>query len=102
MEKVKFTEMQHGDQEDYDLLAKFEDKSEVPILTGIRGDQHINEVKLFNLINKLYSSNLLNLQKIEDKKTLNGKHVYQKLEWVNFQKPQKVFLKNALREKLSL
>ena len=26
MKKVKFTEMQHGDQEDYDLLAKFEDK----------------------------------------------------------------------------
>ena len=26
MEKVKFTEMQHGDQEDYDLLTKFEDK----------------------------------------------------------------------------
>ena len=25
MEKVKFTEMQHGDK-DYDLLAKFEDK----------------------------------------------------------------------------
>ena len=27
MEKVKFTEMEHGDQEDYDLLAKFEDKN---------------------------------------------------------------------------
>ena len=26
MEKVKFTEMQHGDKEDYDLLTKFEDK----------------------------------------------------------------------------
>ena len=24
--EVKFTEMQHGDKEDYDLLAKFEDK----------------------------------------------------------------------------
>ena len=34
------------------FLAKFEDKSELPILTCIRGDQTINEVKLFNLINK--------------------------------------------------
>ena len=49
------------------FLAKFEDKSERPILACIRGDQHINEVKLFNLINKLHSSNLLNLQKIENK-----------------------------------
>ena len=49
------------------FLAKFESKSEVPILACIRGDQHINEVKLFNLINKLHSSNLLNLIKIEDK-----------------------------------
>ncbi len=49
------------------FLAQFEDKLEVPILACIRGDQHINEVKLFNLINKLNSSTLLNLQKIEDK-----------------------------------
>jgi len=26
MEKVKFIEMKDGDKEDYDLLAKFEDK----------------------------------------------------------------------------
>ena len=26
MEKVKFVEMKDGDKEDYDLLAKFEDK----------------------------------------------------------------------------
>ncbi len=49
------------------FLAKFEDKKEVPILACLRGDQHINEVKLFNLINKIHSSNLLNLQKIENK-----------------------------------
>jgi prolyl-tRNA synthetase len=52
------------------FLAKFECKSEVPILACIRGDHHINEVKLFNLINKLNNSNLLNLQKIEDKNTI--------------------------------
>jgi len=52
------------------FLAKFESKTEVPILACIRGDQHINEVKLFNLINKLHNFNLLNLKKIEDKNTI--------------------------------
>ena len=49
------------------FIAQFEAKLEVPILAAIRGDQHINEIKLFNLINKLNSFNLLNLKKIEDK-----------------------------------
>ncbi len=49
------------------FLAQFEGKLEVPILACIRGDQHINEVKLSNLINKLNDFNLLNLKKIEDK-----------------------------------
>ncbi len=49
------------------FLAQFEGKFEVPILACIRGDQHINEVKLFNLINKLHNFNLVNLKKIEDK-----------------------------------
>ncbi|MBO8216839.1 proline--tRNA ligase [Prochlorococcus marinus] len=52
------------------FLAQFEGKFEVPILACIRGDQHINEVKLFNLINKLNHFNLLNLKKIEDKNTI--------------------------------
>jgi len=52
------------------FLAQFEGKFEVPILACIRGDQHINEVKLFNLINKLHHFNLLNLKKIEDKNTI--------------------------------
>ena len=49
------------------FLAQFEGEFDVPILACIRGDQHINEVKLFNLINKLHHFNLLNLKKIEDK-----------------------------------
>jgi prolyl-tRNA synthetase len=49
------------------FLATFENKSDIPILACIRGDQHINEVKLFNLIDKLHSSNLLKVKKIEDK-----------------------------------
>ncbi len=49
------------------FVAKFEDKSEVPVLTCIRGDQDINEVKLFNLINKKHNSNLIELKKIEDR-----------------------------------
>ncbi len=52
------------------FLAIFENKTEVPILACIRGDQHVNEVKLFNLINKLHKPNLLNLRKIEDKKII--------------------------------
>tara|TARA_Y100000766_G_scaffold204628_1_gene176524 strand:+ start:906 stop:2708 length:1803 start_codon:yes stop_codon:yes gene_type:complete len=52
------------------FVAKFEDKTEMPIITCIRGDQHINEVKLFNLINKNNLSNLLHLKLIEDKKII--------------------------------
>ncbi len=48
------------------FLARFEDKTEVPILACIRGDQHINEVKLFNLINKKSKSNLIHLKIVED------------------------------------
>ena len=52
------------------FLAQYEGEFNVPILACIRGDQHINEVKLFNLINKLHNFNLLNLKKIEDKNTI--------------------------------
>jgi len=52
------------------FLAQFEGEFEVPILACIRGDQYINEIKLFNLINKLYNFNLLNLKKIEDKNNI--------------------------------
>jgi len=48
------------------FIAKFEDKNEIPVLACIRGDHHINEVKLFNLINKNYISNLINLRIIEE------------------------------------
>lgn len=47
-------------------LAKFEDKKEIPVLTCIRGDQNVNEVKLFNYINKKYFSNIIKLKIIED------------------------------------
>ncbi|ABM71781.1 Prolyl-tRNA synthetase [Prochlorococcus marinus str. MIT 9515] len=52
------------------FVAKFENKSQLPILTCIRGDQHINEIKLFNLISKKYSSNLISLEIIEDNATI--------------------------------
>ena len=52
------------------FVAKFEDKTEVPILSCIRGDQQINEVKLFNFINNKYNSNLILLKFIEDKETI--------------------------------
>ena len=53
------------------FIAKFEDKTEIPILSCIRGDQNINETKLFNLVNEKYNSNLLNLFKLEDKKVID-------------------------------
>ena len=52
------------------FIAKFEDKTEFPILACIRGDQQINEVKLFNLINKKYNSNLIFLNLLENKETI--------------------------------
>ncbi len=52
------------------FIGIFESKIEVPVLACIRGDQHINEVKLFNCINKLHNSNLLYLKKIEDDNTI--------------------------------
>ncbi len=55
-------------------IARFEDKSEIPILTCIRGDQNINEIKLHNLISNKHSSNLIKLNKIE-----NIKHIEKNL-----------------------
>ncbi len=46
-------------------IGKFEDGSKTPILTCIRGDQTINEVKLSNFINKNSKSNLINLCLVE-------------------------------------
>ena len=46
-------------------IATFEDKSEVPLLVCIRGDQTINEVKIFNLIDKTKQCNLITLSLIE-------------------------------------
>ncbi len=48
------------------FVGKFEDKTEMPIIACIRGDQHINEVKLFNLLNKKYASNLIQIKMVED------------------------------------
>ena len=41
------------------------------IRDSIRGDQNINEVKLFNLINKKYISNLIHLKIVEDNAIIN-------------------------------
>jgi len=52
-------------------LGEFEDKTKVPIAACIRGDQFINEIKIFNLLSKLYDSNLINLSIIENKSSIN-------------------------------
>jgi len=48
-------------------LSEFEDNTKVPIAVCIRGDQYINEIKIFNLLNEIYDSNLINLSIIENK-----------------------------------
>jgi len=52
-------------------LGEFENNTKVPIAVCIRGDQFINEVKIFNLLNKIYDSNLINLSIIENKSSIN-------------------------------
>ena len=52
-------------------LGEFEDNTKLPIAACIRGDQYINEIKIFNLLNKIYDSNLINLSIIENKSSIN-------------------------------
>ncbi len=52
-------------------LGEFEDNTKLPIAACIRGDQYINEIKIFNLLNNIYDSKLINLSKIENKSSIN-------------------------------
>ncbi len=52
-------------------LGEFDDNTKLPIAACIRGDQYINEIKIFNLLNKIYDSNLINLSIIENKSSIN-------------------------------
>ena len=52
-------------------LGEFEDDTKLPVAACIRGDQYINEIKIFNLLNKIYDSNLINLSIIENKSSIN-------------------------------
>ncbi len=52
-------------------LGEFENNTKLPIAACIRGDQYINEIKIFNLLNKIYDSNLINLSLIENKASIN-------------------------------
>jgi len=52
-------------------LGEFEDSTKVPIAVCIRGDQYINEIKIFNLLNEIYDINLINLSIIEKKSSIN-------------------------------
>ena len=54
-------------------VGKLENKKEIPILVSIRGDQSINEVKLFNLLTKNYNSSLISLSLL-DKETNSGEN----------------------------
>ncbi len=52
-------------------LGEFEDNTQLPIAACIRGDQYINEIKIFNLLSKIYDSNLIKLSIIENKSSIN-------------------------------
>ncbi len=52
-------------------LGEFEDDTKLPVAACIRGDQSINEIKIFNLLNKIHDSNLINLSIIENKSSNN-------------------------------
>ena len=47
------------------FLGVFDDDSQLPILVCIRGDQTVNEVKLFNWVDTKYEKSLINLSIIE-------------------------------------
>ncbi len=51
-------------------LGEFEDKSKLPIAACVRGDQFVNEIKIFNLLNEIYDSNLINLSIIENNSSI--------------------------------
>ncbi len=51
-------------------LGEFEDDTKLPVAACIRGDQYINEIKIFNLLNKIHDSNLINLSIIENKSSI--------------------------------
>jgi len=52
-------------------LGEFDDDTKVPIISCIRGDQFINEIKIFNLLNEIHESNLINLTIIENKSSID-------------------------------
>tara|TARA_Y100001933_G_scaffold263723_1_gene326369 strand:+ start:7 stop:1791 length:1785 start_codon:yes stop_codon:yes gene_type:complete len=54
-------------------LGEFENKHQIPIIICIRGDQFINEIKVFNLINNIYESNLIKLSILENESDINKK-----------------------------
>ena len=57
-------------------IGKCENELDLPLLVCIRGDQSINEVKLYNLVNQKFKSNLISLSVIDkgsnDIKNLNN------------------------------
>ena len=55
-------------------LGQFDDDIQVPIIVCIRGDQFLNEIKIFNFINKMYESNLISLSILE-RNSVNEKNL---------------------------
>ena len=80
-------------------LGEFDDKTKVPIAACIRGDQYINEIKIFNLLNKIYDSNLIKLSIIENKSSINKNFIDLPMGYLGPDIPDKIINENSLWEK---
>jgi len=80
-------------------LGEFEDKTKLPIAACIRGDQYINEIKIFNLLDNIYDSNLINLSIIENKASINKNLVGLPMGYLGPDISDEFINKNSLWEK---
>jgi len=80
-------------------LGEFEDNTKAPIAISLRGDQYINEIKIFNLLNEMYDTNLINLSKIENKSSINQNLLSLPMGYLGPDISDEIINKNSLWEK---
>ncbi len=80
-------------------LGEFEDQTKIPIAACIRGDQYINEIKLFNLLNEKFDSNLINLSIIENESSIDKNLCGLPMGYLGPDISDKIINKNSLWEK---
>ncbi len=80
-------------------LGEFEDNTKLPIAACIRGDQNINEIKIFNLLDKIYDSTLIKLSIIENKSSINKNLIGLPMGYLGPDISDEFINKNSLWEK---